>query len=69
MRKFLVLALVPLFFAATACNKSEETPAAPEASAAASTAPESGGMASPAASEAGGMASPAEAGSPSPAAP
>lgn len=70
MRKFLVLALVPMFFAATACNKSEETPAAPEASAAASTAPEAGSAASPAASEAGAMTSPAasDAGAPSPAA-
>ena len=34
MRKFLVLALVPMFFAATACNKSEETPA-PDAGASA----------------------------------
>jgi len=53
MRKFLVLALVPMFFAVTACQKSEETPAAPEASAAASE------EASPAASAAAPEASPA----------
>ncbi len=67
MRKFLILALVPIFFAATACQKSEETPA-PEASAAASeeaspaasaAAPEGGSMASPAAGEAGSAPSPA----------
>jgi hypothetical protein len=37
MRKFLILALLSLFFAAMACTKSEETPA-PEASAEASPA-------------------------------
>ena len=71
MRKFLILALVPVFFAATACQKSEETPA-PEsaASAPAAAASEPGGaMASPAGGE-GGAASPAggEGGAPSPAA-
>ena len=37
MRKFLILALLSMFFAATACTKSEETPA-PQASAEASPA-------------------------------
>ena len=58
MRKFLILALFSMFFAAMACTKSEETPA-PEASAEASPA-----AASPEASPAAGdtsspMASPA----------
>lgn len=65
MRKFLILGLISMFFAATtiACNKSEETPA-PEASAspadesaspAASmeASPAAGDMSSPAASPAG----------------
>jgi hypothetical protein len=61
MRKFLILALFSMFFAAMACTKSEETPA-PEASAEAS--PAASDMSSPAASEAaspaaGDMASPA----------
>ena len=60
MRKFLILGLVSMFFAATsiACNKSEETPA-PEASASAAAEAETPApamAASPAASE---MASPA----------
>ena len=38
MRKFLILALFSMLFAATACTKSEETPA-PEASAEASPGP------------------------------
>ena len=33
MRKVLILALVSMFFTTMACNKSEETPASPEASA------------------------------------
>jgi hypothetical protein len=65
MRKFLILGLISMFFAATtiACNKSEETPA-PEASASAAadtsspaaatdSSPAAGDMASPAASPAG----------------
>jgi hypothetical protein len=56
MRKFLILALFSMFFAAMACTKSEETPA-PEASAEAS--PAAGDMASPAASDAAPAASPA----------
>ena|SRR5437870_180511 len=69
MRKYLVLALVPMFFAVAACQKSEETPA-PEASAPAAAAseaapagsaaaPEASSAASPAASDAGAPASPA----------
>jgi hypothetical protein len=55
MRKALILVLIPLFFAA-ACSKSEETPAAPEASAAASTEASPAAAASPA--EAAPAASP-----------
>jgi hypothetical protein len=62
MRKFLVLALVPMFFAVTACQKSEETPA-PEASAPAAAASEAAPAASSAASEAASPAA-SEAGSP-----
>ena len=67
MRKFLILALFSMLFAATACTKSEETPA-PEASAEASPAaaasPDAGAAASPEVSPAAGdvggsMASPA----------
>jgi hypothetical protein len=60
MRKFLILALFSMFFAATACTKSEETPA-PEASAEASPAaasPEAPAAESPEASPAGGETSP-----------
>jgi hypothetical protein len=63
MRKFLILALLSTVFAATACTKSEETPA-PEASAEASPAatdtssPVATDTASPAASDAAPMASP-----------
>jgi hypothetical protein len=63
MRKFLILALFSMVFAAAACTKSEETPA-PEASAAAS--PDAGAAsaeASPAASEAASPAA-SDAGSP-----
>ena len=61
MRKYLVLALIPMLFATMACQKSEET-------APASSAPAASVEASPAASEAapsgGTMASPAAMGSP-----
>jgi hypothetical protein len=59
MRKVLILALISMLFAATACNKSEETaPASPAASEEASPA------ASAAAPEASSAASPAEEASP-----
>jgi hypothetical protein len=61
MRKFLVLALVPMFFAATACNKTEET-SAPEASASAAASEESSPAASMAAPESP-AAAPSEGGS------
>ena len=63
MRKFLILALLSTVFAATACTKTEETPA-PEASVEASPAatdtssPAATDTASPAASDAAPMASP-----------
>jgi hypothetical protein len=63
MRKFLVLALVPMFFAATACNKSEETPA-PEASASAPASEEASPAASMAAPESPAAPAPSDAGSP-----
>ena len=58
MRKYLVLVLIPMFFAVTACQKSNEETApessAPAASAEASpAAPATGGEAAP---NAGGMA-------------
>ncbi len=62
MRKFLILFVIPMFFAVTACQKSEET--APESSAPAASAeasPAAGGEAAP---SGGMMASPAAEGSP-----
>jgi hypothetical protein len=67
MRKVLFLALVSMFFAATACQKQQGTASSPEASPSEAASPEgmgspAGGMASPAggeASPAGGEASPA----------
>jgi hypothetical protein len=65
MRKVLILALMSMFFAATACNKEQGTASSPEASPseAASPAGEAspmggGGMASPAGGEASPAASP-----------
>jgi hypothetical protein len=66
MRKVLILALMSMFFAATACNKQQGTASSPEASPseAASPAGEAspmgggGGMASPAGGEASPAASP-----------
>ena len=59
MRKYLVLVLIPMFFAAMACQKSEET--APEAPAPAASAEASPAAAAP---SGGAMASPAAMGSP-----
>jgi hypothetical protein len=56
MRKVLFLALISMCFAATACNKNEETPA-PEASA--SAAPSEGASPAAASPEASTEASPA----------
>ncbi len=53
MRKVLILALMSMFFAATACNKQQGTASSPEASPSEEASP-AGGMASPT----GGMASP-----------
>jgi hypothetical protein len=58
MRKVFILLLIPMFFAAMACNKSSEEPAAPAASSAA-PAEASPAAASPEASPAGPAASPA----------
>ena len=63
MRKVLILALVSMFFTTMACNKSEETPASPEASASMAPSEE----ASPAASAAAPETSPAESPAASPA--
>jgi hypothetical protein len=63
MRKVLILALMSMFFAATACNRGQGTASAPEASPSEAASPAGG--ASPAAgggamaSPAGGEASPA----------
>lgn len=63
MRKYLVLALIPMFFAAMACQKSDET--APESPAPAASAEASPAAGSEAAPSAGAMeASPAAMASP-----
>jgi hypothetical protein len=64
MRKYLVLALIPMFFAAAACQKSEETaPESPAPAASAEANPAAGGEAAPSggAMEASPAASPAAA--------
>jgi hypothetical protein len=65
MRKYLVLALIPMFFAAMACQKSEETaPESPAPAASAEASPAAGGEAAPnggGAMEASPAASPAAA--------
>lgn len=64
MRKYLVLALIPMFFGAMACQKSEETaPESPAPAASAEASPVPGGEAAPSAGamEASPMASPAAA--------
>jgi hypothetical protein len=59
MRKVFILLLIPMFFAAMACNKSPEetapaaSPAAPAESSPAAAAPEASPAGSPAASPAG----------------
>jgi hypothetical protein len=60
MRKYLVLALIPMFFAAMACQKSEQ-PAPESAASPAAEAPAAGGEAAPPAApaEASPAASPA----------
>lgn len=64
MRKYLVLALIPMFFGAMACQKSEETaPESPAPAASAEASPAPGGEAAPSAGamEASPVASPAAA--------
>ncbi len=64
MRKYLVLALIPMFFSAMACQKSEETaPESPAPAASVEASPAAGGEAAPSggAMEASPMASPAAA--------
>jgi hypothetical protein len=65
MRKVLILALMSMFFAATACNKEQATPSSPEASSSEAGSPSGeaspggeGGMASPAGSEGSPAAAP-----------